>query len=95
MSYVITGKRKMKPCPFCGAKAQAVVGYDDESPNWWKNNLWHFQCDHDAECILYSNELFGFNNFGESENGKPTEEVREYVAKWNKRAEVVKHANDR
>lgn len=78
---------KMKPCPFCGAKMKAYILHSKVNPEYWANEHWFLRDNHDEQCFLSQNDMFGYAHFGKAENGKPTKTLLEFVEKWNRRAE--------
>ena len=78
---------KMKPCPFCGAKMEAFIFRSKVNPKHCANEYWCLRDNHDEECFLDHNEMFGYRHFGKAVDGEPTAELLEFIEKWNRRAE--------
>lgn len=72
-------------CPFCGAEIIPFICKSQE-PRYWANGLWFLENTHDSTCPLCHNELFGELHFGRADNGEPTDSLRNFAKKWNRRA---------
>ena len=76
---------ELKPCPFCG---EPIIPFIAENERW-SNGLWFLEDTHKENCVFRFNELFGYFHFGRAEDGKPTKELIEFAAKWNRRTNDV------
>ena len=64
---------KLRNCPFCGAKAEAVLKDVDE-----RNSPWKVVANHDDECV--------FSKMGWWDDYESAEEA---IEAWNRRADNV------